>query len=139
VEFLGWRQDMDAVLSNLDLLVVPSAAIDGTTRVILEAYSAGVPVVAYPSGGIREVVDDGRTGFLTPSNEPEPLAATLLAVMRNPQRLPDIITAARKAWEEKYTVERYCDQVLEVIRSGSVRKSTAASSATTAAVPRTGE
>jgi glycosyltransferase involved in cell wall biosynthesis len=139
VEFLGWRQDMDAVLSNLDLLVVPSAAIDGTTRVILEAYSAGVPVVAYPSGGIREVADDGHTAFLTESNDPESLARTVLAVMRNPQRLPDIITAARKAWKEKYTVERYCDQVLEVIRSGSVRKSTAATSATSAAVPRTGE
>jgi len=139
VEFLGWRQDMDAVLSNLDLLVAPSAAIDGTTRVILEAYSAGVPVVAYPSGGIREVVDDGRTGFLTQSNDPQSLAATLLAVMRTPQRLPEIVRAARKAWEEKYTSDRYCDQVLELIRSGSVRKSTAASSATSAAVPRTGE
>ncbi len=83
VEFLGWRQDIDAVLSNLDLLVIPSAAIDGTTRVILEAYSAGVPVVAYPSGGIREVVDHGRTGFLTASNDPESLAATLLDVMQN--------------------------------------------------------
>src|SRR5205814_128322 len=52
VEFLGWRNDVGAVLAGLDLLVVPSTAAEATTRVILEAFSAGVPVVAYAVGGI---------------------------------------------------------------------------------------
>jgi glycosyltransferase involved in cell wall biosynthesis len=143
VEFLGWREDMGAVLSRLDLLVVPSAAIDGTTRVILEAYSAGVPVVAYPSGGIREVIDHGGTGFLTQSNDPESLASTLLDVMQKPGCLFEITRQARQAWEEKYTLDRYCRQVLEAIESAvrpsSTRNSTAASSARSAAIPNTGE
>lgn len=52
VEFLGWRDDVAAVLTDLDLLVAPSTAAEATTRVILEAFSAGVPVVAYAIGGI---------------------------------------------------------------------------------------
>src|SRR5262249_55142065 len=51
-EFLGWRDDAGAVLSQLDLLVVPSEPGEATTRVILEAYAAGVPVIASCSGGI---------------------------------------------------------------------------------------
>ena len=38
--------------------------MEATTRVILEAYSAGVPVVAFPAGGIPEVVENEQTGFL---------------------------------------------------------------------------
>jgi len=56
VQFLEWQSDVGAVLSNLDLLVVPSTPFEATTRVILEAYATGLPVVAFPSGGIPEVV-----------------------------------------------------------------------------------
>ncbi len=143
VDFLGWREDVAEVFSCLDLLAVPSAPVDGTTRVILEAYSAGLPVVAYPSGGIVEVVRPGITGFLTDSNDPKSLAAALLAVMRSPGRLPDVATAARKAWQKKYTVDRYCNQVLEVIESvvrpSNTRKRRAAVSATSVAAARTKE
>ena len=42
-------------MAGLDLLLVPSTGPEATTRVILEAYAAGVPVIAFPSGGIPEV------------------------------------------------------------------------------------
>ncbi|MGH9581342.1 MAG: glycosyltransferase family 4 protein, partial [Bryobacteraceae bacterium] len=64
VKFAGWRDDIPQVFSDLDLLVVPSTPVEATARVILEAYTAGVPVVAFPSGGIPEIVKDGKTGFL---------------------------------------------------------------------------
>jgi len=41
--------------ARLDLLLVPSTGPEATTRVIPEAYVAGVPVIAFPSGGIPEV------------------------------------------------------------------------------------
>ena len=65
IELAGWMDDVYACLSQLDLLLVPSAGHEATTRVILEAFAAGVPVVAFPSGGIPEVVDDGVNGLLT--------------------------------------------------------------------------
>ena len=43
------------MLSGLDLLVVPSMALDSLPRVIFEAFAARVPVVAFPSGGIPEI------------------------------------------------------------------------------------
>ena len=63
VDLLGWRDDIGTVLAELDLLVIASKA-EGMPRVMLEAFSAGVPVVAFPVGGIPEVITDGETGFL---------------------------------------------------------------------------
>ena len=63
VDLLGWRDDVGPVLAELDLLVIASKA-EGMPRVMLEAFSAGVPVVAFPVGGIPEVIADGETGFL---------------------------------------------------------------------------
>ena len=47
--------DVGHVLNDLDLLVVPSHQ-EGMARIVLEAFSAGVPVVAFPAGGIPEAV-----------------------------------------------------------------------------------
>ncbi|MBV8070485.1 MAG: glycosyltransferase family 4 protein, partial [Acidobacteriaceae bacterium] len=64
VDFVEWRSEIAEVYSKLDLLVVPSSAAEATTRVIPEAFGAGIPVVAFPSGGITEIVEDEWTGFL---------------------------------------------------------------------------
>jgi len=76
VELLGWREDIASVFSGLDLLVVPSKE-EAMGRVLVEAFSAGVPVVAFPVGGIPEVVADGETGFLVSGATPQALAARI--------------------------------------------------------------
>ena len=78
VEFAGWTEDVEGVLATLDLLVVPSATVDATPRVILEAFAAGVPVVAFASGGIPEIVEHGATGFLVEQRSPQALAFAML-------------------------------------------------------------
>ena len=113
VEFLGWREDVAAVLRGLDLLVVPSTAAEATTRVILEAFSGGVPVVAYAIGGIPEIVRDGENGFLVPQCEPGALARKISEVMRLDLR--PIVEAARQDWERHYTVARYRHEMTEIM------------------------
>jgi glycosyltransferase involved in cell wall biosynthesis len=115
-EFLGWRDDVYSVLSSLDLLVVPSVNEPGSTRVILEAYAAGVPVVAFPSGGIPEILEDGRTGFLVRPATPEALARSCLDLLLGPaSRLKEAAEAGRSAWRERFTLARYQRTMLEVI------------------------
>jgi len=107
VDLLGWRDDIAAVLAELDLLVILSKA-EGMPRVILEAFSAGVPVVAFPVGGIPEVIVDGETGFLVRENTPSALAALIREIVRDgPGPLSRVAANARREWERKYTLEIY--------------------------------
>ena len=122
VEFLGWRDDVPTVLSTLDLLVVPSAPGEATTRVILEAFAAGVPVVASNSGGIPEIISDGETGFLTPPSDPTKLAARILAAMTNPAALHRIAENARREVRERFTLEQYQARVMRILLGYSPKR-----------------
>jgi glycosyltransferase involved in cell wall biosynthesis len=115
VEFLGWREDVAAVLAGLDLLVVPSAAGEATTRVILEAYAAGVPVVASSSGGIPEIVSDGETGYLVPPGDPARLAARIRDILTDPAALLRVAENGHRAWRERFTLERYQSRILSIL------------------------
>ncbi|CAN5456849.1 glycosyltransferase [soil metagenome] len=59
----GWRPS-ESVLDDLDVLVVPSDHPDPLPRVVMEAGHAALPVIATRSGGIPDMIVDGRTGFL---------------------------------------------------------------------------
>ena len=116
-DFLGWRDDVAPVFQQIDVLVVPSKE-EGMGRVLAEAFSAGVPVVAFPSGGIPELVTDGETGFLTSDSSANSLAARIREVLlMDPQALRSVIARARRKWENCYTVDRYQQHITAVLES----------------------
>jgi glycosyltransferase involved in cell wall biosynthesis len=117
VEFTGWREDIAPVLAVTDLLVVPSVKPEATTRVIPEAFAAGVPVLAANTGGIPEVVTHEQTGFLMESLDPEPLAAQIRKLLDNPARLCAVAVAGHEAWRANYTLEHYQRGILNIIES----------------------
>jgi glycosyltransferase involved in cell wall biosynthesis len=124
IEFLGWQDDIGKVFSRLDLLVTPSSDIDSTPRVIVEAFAGGLPVVAYPAGGIPEIVEDGRTGFLTRGNTPAALAERIHSVMRmglGPLRT--VTENAQAAWRAKYALQQFQQEVGAVIAQALSRTS----------------
>jgi glycosyltransferase involved in cell wall biosynthesis len=61
--FLGHREDVAAVLSDLDVFVLPSDS-EGMSNTLLEAMAAGVAVIASDVGGNREVIEADRSGLL---------------------------------------------------------------------------
>ncbi len=68
---------------------------DALSRVILEAMSAGRPVIATRVGGTPELVLDGKTGLLIERRDPEGLAAALLTVLRDEALRERLGAAAR--------------------------------------------
>jgi glycosyltransferase involved in cell wall biosynthesis len=116
VAFQGWTGRVDDVLSELDLLVVPSHSMEATTRVILEAFSAEVPVVGFACGGIGEVVKDNRTGFLAQAFSAESLAQRILEALNLPAAEIDLVRqAAREEWQSRFNLIDYRQAVTTVM------------------------
>jgi glycosyltransferase involved in cell wall biosynthesis len=84
--------------------------------VLVEAFAAGVPVVAFAVGGIPEVVTDGETGFLVRDATPESLAARIRELLNGDSlTLRRISRNARRAWEERYTVAAFQQRITDLM------------------------
>lgn len=96
VEFTGWKKDLAPVYENLDYLFLTSLN-EGTPVAVIEAMAGGVLVIATDVGGVGDIVSDGESGFLVPSNDPEKLAERFAEVHSLPvERKKMIIENARE-------------------------------------------
>lgn len=102
--FLGYRQDVEAVLKCSDAFVLSSLS-EGTSIAVLEAMAAGVPIVATAVGGNPEVIEAGRSGLLVPAENPAALADAILEVLLDPDLASRLAKEARSRIEAEYSAE----------------------------------
>lgn len=80
IRFLGWV-DAAEVYRQIDYVIVPSVWNEPFGRIVVEAYSHGVPVIAAARGGLTELVEEGLTGTLYDADEPGALPAAFLRIL----------------------------------------------------------
>ncbi len=103
-EFLGNRDDINAILADLDVLVI-SSRNEGTPMSVLEAFAARVPVAATKAGGVVDLLADGR-GLLSEIGDAEGLAANILRLLGDETLRQTVTTkGAEYVWRE-YRLER---------------------------------
>ncbi|HZK67402.1 MAG TPA: glycosyltransferase family 4 protein [Chloroflexota bacterium] len=105
VLFPGFRSDIPQLLAASDIFALPSLS-EGLPLSLLEAMSAGKPVVVTPVGGIPEVVQSGRNGFLVPARNETRLADALVRLLVDPHLREEMGRSARERVVESYSVER---------------------------------
>jgi len=94
VIFTGFRDNIQSIMKECDLMVLPSRFGEGLPMVILEAMAAGLPVVASRVEGVPEVIEDGVNGFLVDPGDVEELSENIINAMRNPHLLRDVAKSA---------------------------------------------
>ena len=107
VVFLG-AVDGSAVpglLQRARTLLLPSNWYEGQPRVVLEAYAAGVPVLASDVGGLPELVEDGRSGFLLPPTDSEAWTAAMQKLLSDPEAVR-LGQRGWQLWRERFSPER---------------------------------
>ena len=100
----GSRDDVPALMADLDLFVLPSLA-EGISNTILEAMACGLPVIATRVGGNAELVDAGRVGTLVPSDDVAAMAEALVAYTGDASRLAREGAAARRHVVERFSID----------------------------------
>jgi glycosyltransferase involved in cell wall biosynthesis len=117
VTLAGYRDDMPAVMSALDLLVHASIQPEPFGRVLIEAMATGKPVIATNAGGAAEVVIDGDTGTLVQPGNADALAAAIVQALSDPAARKRMGDSGRARVERCFSLPRHVDNVTGVYAS----------------------
>ncbi len=121
VRFLGVRADVADILRASDVFVL-SSRVEGNPMSVMEAMAAGLPVVSTAVGGVPELVREGVTGLLVPSEDAGALAQAMQALVDDPVRRQAMGAAARQHavahFDIRHTVRMYEELYESLLRRG---------------------
>jgi len=103
--FVGYRPDPERYLGAMDAFALTSK-LEGLPLAVLEAWAAGLPVVASAVGGVPDLIEDGSSGFLFPFGDEARLVARLCEVLADPARGAALGAAGRAAVFAHYDLRR---------------------------------
>ena len=114
IVFTGWRDDVINVISDLDILVLPSTTFpEGLPNVIIEAMALSRPVIATDIPGPSDIVENGKTGFLVPPGDIQVMAGRILQLLDDQALGVSMGKAGRRRVEELFDIK---DKVKEIKR-----------------------
>ncbi len=113
VRLLGHRDEIADLLRQSEILALISRW-EGLPYSVLEAMSAGLPVIASAVGGVPEALIDGETGILVPRDDVAALRGALASLISDPERRRRLGTAARRRYERAFRFERMLSETLAI-------------------------
>lgn len=105
IHLKGFKMNPQDILPNYSVFVLPSK-FEGLPLAILEALSMGLIIVASNVGGVPEIIEDGKTGFLIDGYSPENIVKALNKVFDYSDDLPRIVENARDKLETVFNLEK---------------------------------
>jgi glycosyltransferase involved in cell wall biosynthesis len=105
VILVGWRRDIAQILAATDIFVLNSLW-EGMPVCVLEAMLSSLPVVGTATGGIMEIVRDGKTGFLVSSRDIRQMREKTALLLKDPQLRQEFGRAGRDSLGDEFRTEK---------------------------------
>lgn len=113
IKFLGFRQDIAQILSEVQIFTLISK-FEALPSTIIKAMRAGLPVIASDVGGIKEIVIDQQTGYVIPRDDTQALRQKLKYLIGSEQARISMGIMGRQKYESQLTFKHMYDQTLSV-------------------------
>ena len=120
---LGHVEDMAVLLSDIDVMVLPSSYGEGVPRSLIEAAACGLPIITTDAPGCREIVEEGVNGYLVPVRDAHALADAIRRLYANPALRQSMGQAGRekvlKEFDERIVFEKTLAVYRELLPKGA--------------------
>ncbi|MGQ9705480.1 MAG: glycosyltransferase [bacterium] len=114
--FLGFREDIEDLLSSTDIFVLPSYS-EGLPVSILEAMCLGKAIIATPVGGIKDAIIDGITGLLVNTNSSVEIVNAIRTLIYNAELRNNLGENARKFFYKNFTIDRMLNDYVNLYKT----------------------
>jgi len=116
IHIAGFRNDAPQLIAASDILVQPSISGEGLPRAVMEAISYGTPVIVTDTGGGKEIVEDGLSGFVVPVKDPDAIAAKVEQLYSNPSLLDKFSSAGQTRLAEAFSSGQTADKYISYFK-----------------------
>jgi len=113
VFLLGWRRSMELFYADLDIMCLTSIN-EGTPVSLIEAMAAAKPIVATDVGGVKDIVFDGKNGFLVPPGNVDMFSQRLADLIENSNMRKRFGSYGRDFVKENYTLDKLLNSISDM-------------------------
>ena len=119
VSFLGHLsgESLTSIIAGAKFSIVPSECYENCPYSILESYSFGVPVIGANIGGIPELIENGKTGFLFKSGDALELSEKIKTLYQSPELVDEFSNNAKKFSEDNFSSVQYYNALLNIYQT----------------------
>jgi len=115
VLWLGFREDVAALMAGCDVIVHCSVLPEAFGRVVVEGMAQGRPVIATNSGGVPEIIVDGQTGLLVPPGDATALAQAVTRLAQDPIWAEQLAQAGRTSVRQRFNLQATAQQMDRIL------------------------
>ncbi|MCK4665262.1 glycosyltransferase family 4 protein [Candidatus Dependentiae bacterium] len=114
IKFLGYQAKILDIMQTWDLIVIPSTCQDSSPRVILEAFSLGIPAVGADIGGIPDTI--GEAGLIFKTSDHKDLGEKLKILIEDKELMKKLSNKARIRLGKYFTAEKHCSNMEKIFK-----------------------
>lgn len=122
VFFIEHQRDVEKYLSIMDVVVVASQGPEALPQTLIEGMSMGKAVIAPASGGIVEILEDGKTGLFAEVAEPHKLAVAMMKLIDDSNLRQFLGRTAQERILRSHSREKFAEEIQSILKSCLTRE-----------------